>query len=378
MHPLDHYRSLAAPRVVGIMSGTSADAVDAALVEMGPRPRLLVLHTEEYDPETRRRLFAFFEDRGSPREMALLHVHLGRIYARAARRAAPGGADLVACHGQTVVHLPTEQDFCGSRVRATLQLGEAAEIAAVMGCPVVSDFRPADLALGGQGAPLVPLADAVLLRSPEVDRAALNLGGMANLTWIPRGGLEDLSDVRACDTGPGNSLMDALAEKATGRPMDQDGRLAAQGRVLPELLAELLAHPFLEREPPKSTGREEFGRPLADSLWGRGSAADLLRTAAAFSAEAVARHLARWLRGPAELVVGGGGVRNPVLMEEIARRLPPGVSVRLFDDFGVPSQGREAMAFAILGHRTMHARPSSLPAATGASRPAVLGKISWP
>lgn len=363
---IEAYRRLAAPRVVGLMSGTSADGIDAALVEVGPEVRLLAFRTVPYPEETRRRLFELFEDRGGPREVARLNALLGELFARAARAVMGGkGADLVASHGQTVAHLPDEG--------ATLQLGEGAVIAARTGCLTVSDFRPADLAQGGQGAPLVPFADARLLHTPSIDRAALNLGGMANLTWIPARG-----EVQACDTGPGNALLDALAEALLGAPWDEGGRRAAEGRVVPELLEELLAHPYFAREGPKSTGRETFGRPMARRLLGRAAPGDLLRTAAALTAESVVRHLKRHLRGPAELVVGGGGVENATLMEELRRRLPAEVRLRLYDDFGIPFQAREAVAFALLGHETVHGRPASLPGATGARRPAVLGKVSFP
>lgn len=370
---LTRYRALETPRVVGLMSGTSADAIDAALVEMGPRPRLLDFRSHPLPAEVRRRLQEVFEDRGSPREILRLHWLLGELFARAALSVMEPGADLVASHGQTIAHLPQAEDFCGESVRGTLQIGEGAVIARRTGCLTVCDFRPADLAAGGQGAPLVPHADALLFRDPHVDRLALNLGGMANLTWIPSHG-----EVEACDTGPGNALLDALAWRATGRPCDEGGGLAARGQVLPEILAELMAHPYLSRPAPKSTGREEFGRALADRLWGRGNPEDLLRTAAAFTAASVMLHVQRYLRGEAQILVGGGGVENPVLMVELSRRLPEGVRLLRMEEVGLPAQAREAVAFAILGHETAHFRPANVPRATGASCPVVLGRILVP
>lgn len=367
------YRSLKAPRVVGLMSGTSADAIDAALVEMGPRARLLDFRSHPLPEEVRRRLQEVFDDRGSPREILRLHWLLGELFARAALSVMEGGADLVASHGQTIAHLPQAEEYCGERVRGTLQIGEGAVIARRTGCLTVCDFRPSDLAAGGQGAPLVPFADTLLFRDPHLDRLALNLGGMANLTWIPSQG-----EVEACDTGPGNSLMDALAWRATGKACDRGGALAARGRVLPDLLAELMAHPFLSRPAPKSTGREEFGRPLAERLWGRGSPEDLLRTAAAFTAASVMLHVQRFLRGPAQILVGGGGVENPVLMQELFQRMPARVHLLRMEDVGVPAQAREAVAFALLGHETAHGRPSNVPRATGASSTAILGRILMP
>lgn len=370
---LSRYRRLEAPRVVGLMSGTSADAIDAALVEMGSRPRLLEFRSHPLPAEVRQRLGEVFDDRGSPRELTRLHWLLGELFARAALSVTGSGADLVASHGQTVAHLPEPEEFCGEAVRGTLQLGEGSVVARRTGLLTVCDFRPADLVAGGQGAPLVPFADARLFWTPEVDRIALNLGGMANLTWIPREG-----EVEACDTGPGNALMDALALRATGRPCDEGGALASRGRVLPDLLDELMAHPYLARPAPKSTGREEFGRPMADRLWERGAVEDLLRTAAAFTAASVALHVERYAPGPAELLAAGGGVENPVLMEELRRRLPAQVHLRRMDELGMPAQAREAVAFAILGHETAHGRPSNVPRATGAETAVVLGKIVFP
>lgn len=364
---LARYRSLEAPRVVGLMSGTSIDAIDAALVEIAPAGvRLLDFRSHPLPDPVRARLHEVMDDRGTPRELTRLHWLLGELFARAALSVMP--ADLVASHGQTVAHLPDDGEE-----RGTLQIGEGSVIAQRTGCLTVCDFRPADMAAGGQGAPLLPYLDARLLHDGSVDRIALNLGGMANLTWVPARG-----EVEACDTGPGNALMDALAERAVGAPCDVGGRMAARGSVIPELLDELMAHPFLAKPLPKSTGREEFGRPLADRLWGRASAEDLMRTAAAFTAASVALHVARSLRGPAELFVAGGGVENPVLMAELAARLPSSVAVRRFDDLGIPAQAREAVGFALMGHETALGRPSNVPRATGASRPVVLGKIVYP
>ncbi|MBI3924665.1 MAG: anhydro-N-acetylmuramic acid kinase [Armatimonadetes bacterium] len=365
---LQRYQSLARPRVVGLMSGTSADGIDAALVELGPEgPRVLRFTTTRFPPAIREMLFELFEDRATVRQVARANVQLGELFAEAALEVMGADkADLVSSHGQTVAHLPES--------RATLQIAEPSVIAYRTGCLTAADFRPADMAAGGQGAPLVPFFDAWLLRSAEVDRVALNIGGIANITWIPG----DSDEIFGCDTGPGNVLMDALAEKLVGEPFDRNGQLAARGKVLPELLGELLAHPYLRERGPKSTGREVFGRPLAEGMLGRGEPADLLRTAAAFTACSIASHVQPLVRGPTEMVMAGGGCDNPVLMEELRRHLPGSVSLRRFDDFGVPAAAREAVAFAYLGHCTAHGRPSNAPGATGASRPCVLGKLVFP
>lgn len=415
MSPVERYRSLKHPRVVGLMSGTSADGIDAVLVEIDrDAQRLTVLRQSslDYTAELRQRLFALFEDRASVRELARMNVILGEEFARAALQVLDGeSADLIASHGQTVAHLP------GEFPPATLQVGEPAVIAARTGCLTVADFRPADLALGGQGAPLVPFFDAWLLgRHAEVDRVTINIGGMANLSWIPADG----GPVLGWDTGPGNVLVDALAEIFTGQAMDPEGQLAARGQVLEPMLDRLLAHSYFHQTGPKSTGREAFGRELAASLASTGqplegtlrfapvssgpalqgatlsgelarsdtasslsqrdAAPDLLRTAVALTAESLARSLATVVRGPFEAVVGGGGVRNPVMMEELRVRLGRlgMTALRTFDEFGVPASARECAAFAVMGHETVWGRPSALPSVTGASRPAVLGKLCFP
>ncbi len=360
---LTRYRSLSTPRVVGLISGTSADGIDAVRVQFrdgGMQVEEFV--TVPYPAEDRERLFALMEDRATVRDAARMHVRLGELFAAAARQVMGEGVDLVASHGQTVAHLP--------EARATLQLGEPAVIAELTGCLTVADFRPADMAAGGEAAPLVPFFDAWLLGRNGKDRMALNLGGIANYTWIPKDG-----PVVGGDTGPANVLMDALCERFLGQPYDDAGKLGAHGKVIPSILQELMAHPYIHRTGPRSTGREEFGREMAARL--EGEPADLVRTAAAFSAESVALGLRRHLRGPVEIVVGGGGCENPTLMAELAARLPE-ATWRRFDEFGVPAGAREAAAFALMGHETAHGRPSNVPGVTGARGPKVLGKLVYP
>lgn len=377
MSRLQRYRALATPRVVGLMSGTSADGIDAALVEVDASPgaarplRLLRFATLEYPADVRDGLFGLFEDRLSVRAAARLHSRLGVLFGEAALKVLEGEqADLVASHGQTVAHLPDAQP------PVTLQLGEASWIAEATGALVVSDFRPADMALGGQAAPLVPFFDARLLGGSGIDRVAINLGGMANLSWIPREGV-----TLGWDSGPGNVLLDALAERELGQPADLDGALAARGVVREALLAEMLSHPYFQAAAgPRSTGREAFGRNWLDRFVGRCSPADLMRTLCALTAEALTLSLRGVVSGAFEAVVGGGGYRNPVLMAELHQRLLPLGLTRScgFDEFGITAESRECCAFALMGHETLWERPSSLPAVTGASRPAVLGRITFP
>ena len=379
MDLIARYRSLEKPRVVGIMSGTSADAVDAALVEMGESPRLLNFISMPMPPKVRERLQDIFTDRGSPSEITQMHWLRGELFAQAAMQVmGEEKADLIASHGQTICHLPRSGDYLGYQVRGTLQIGEAAVIAERTGCLTVADFRPQDLAAGGQGAPLVPFADYLLFHNDAVDRIALNIGGMANITVIPAEG-----EITACDTGPGNALSDALMFLSTGAYYDRDGAVAAQGQVIPELLDELLQHPYLSLPAPKSTGREIFGRDLAAGMLGRmlapGTAlADLVRTALAFTARSIALHAERYTSGETEMFAAGGGVENPVLWKELRLALPERISLRRLEELGVPAQARECLAFALLGHEALSGKPANVPAATGARRRVILGKIVQP
>lgn len=379
MDLISKYRGLEKPRVVGLMSGTSADAIDAALVEIGPSVKLLKFMSTPLSSEIQQLLQDVFEDQGTPRTLTKLHWLLGECFAQAALSVMEQGADLVASHGQTICHLPKAEPFCSTSVRGTLQIGEGAVIAERTGCLTVCDFRPQDLAVGGQGAPLVPFADAILFGNPKCDRVALNIGGMANISWIPRQG-----PIQAGDTGPGNALSDAIVSMACGRSYDEGGRIAASGRVIPELLSELLNHPYLDEPFPKSTGREDFGRSLAVSLLDKGNVADVLRTVLAFTASSIAVHIERLAnqrsnaQDAIEVVAGGGGVNNVVLMQELSQRLPSRCSLQSMDLVGMPIQAREAVAFALMGHETIWGRSSNVPTATGASRKVVLGKIILP
>jgi anhydro-N-acetylmuramic acid kinase len=371
------------------MSGTSADGVDAALVEWpdGPetRPfRLLAFHADPFPAELQERIHGLAAGRVAARlalrELAALDVELGERFAAAALavcRAAgldPAELDAIASHGQTVAHHP--------ELGATLQIGDPSRIAERTGCTTVADFRPRDVAAGGEGAPLAPFFHYVAFADPSEGRAALNLGGIANLTWIPPGARPD--DVVAFDVGPANALLDGVVRAQTGgrEAMDRDGERALRGRVDPELLARLLDDEFLARKPPKSTGRERYGSAEAEALaseWRAGGAADddLVATLAAFTVEAVRRACGELL-GPGarveRLLVGGGGACNPVLLRGLARALPD-ARVEPFDAAGVPARAAEAMAFSLLGRNALLGIPNHLPRTTGARRAAVLGEI---
>ncbi|MBL8766041.1 MAG: anhydro-N-acetylmuramic acid kinase [Planctomycetes bacterium] len=364
--------------VVGLMSGTSADGVDAAVVRIGDSPsgvriELLTFVERPHAPDLRARILRAATMQAA--ELAELDFALGDAFASAAREAidrVKGRVDFVGSHGQTIVHVPR-----GSRARgATMQLGQAAIIAEVTGLPVVSDFRVRDMALGGEGAPLVPLVDHLVFAKPGERRVLLNLGGIANLTAVT-GRLDDLI---AFDAGPANALMDALIRESTqgAESCDRNGERAARGRVVPELLARLLADPFLAQRPPRSADRDAYGTEQAKRILASGHTVDdALATAATFTVECVARaieFLPPAARPVDRVIASGGGTRNPTLMRLLRERLR--VQVDTTDDHGVPSQAKEAIAFAILARQTILGRPGNLERATGASARTILGTIT--
>lgn len=377
-------------RLIGLMSGTSLDGVDAALVDVRGDAvddvTATVVHalTLPYSAERRETLHRAIVA-GDAESLCAVHADLGEWLAEAALAvlAATGvsgdSVDAIGSHGQTVWHRPPSE----ARRGATLQLGDAATIAERTGIAVVSDFRTRDVAAGGHGAPLVPWVDGVLFAHPERARALQNVGGIANVTHVPRKGSG--GGVFAFDTGPGNALIDAAVEAATGgqATFDRDGRLAARGRVDEKLLAELLAHPYFAAEPPKSTGREAFGRPFVARLLeavepeGDGDWLDLVATLTELTARTVADAYRRWIvpRGVDEVVVTGGGARNPTLMARLADLLAP-LPVVDGAALGVDPEAKEAVAFALLAWAHLRGIPSNVPAATGARGPRVLGSLT--
>ena len=381
--------------VAGVMSGTSADGINVALVRIqgrGFRSRFeLLAHYEfPYPANVRRAILATMNaGRASVPDLSRLNVLLGELYAdavRAAQRRARLDCELVGCHGQTLYHQGTPALFLGRRIACTWQSGEAAIIAAKIGVPVVSDFRPADMAAGGKGAPLVPFLDYVLYRHRRYGRIVQNLGGIANLTAIPPRALPE--DVVAFDTGPGNMVIDAVTEHLFERPFDRNGRIAARGEPIEPVLQQLLRNPFFRQKPPKTAGREQFGREFVRELLRlcrRADEHDIVATATALTARSIgvaARKFVLTLIEPPirfrELVVSGGGTNNLTLMRMIREELAPlKMRVRTSDDFGLPSQAKEAVAFAMLAYQTWRHLPSNIPTATGAGRPAILGKVSY-
>ena len=368
-------RALPERRVLGLNSGTSADGIDAAVVRIGgagdtTRVAVESFVTVPYPDGLRARLVAGL---GSAAEIAALDFALGAAFADAGLAALRGArVDLVASHGQTVSHLPRSAGGPG----ATLQLGQAAVLAERLGAPVISDFRVRDVAAGGEGAPLVPLADFMLFGRRGRARGVQNIGGIANVTVVG----DRLEDLFAFDTGPGNMPLDLAARRLLGAPCDDGGRAAARGTVDETIVDELLADPFFAVAPPRSTGRERYGEPFLARLLPRfaGRPDDLLATLTRFVARSIHAAYERWIfpRTPiAELLVSGGGVHNRTIMAHLAALFAPR-PVRTSADEGIDPDAKEAVAFAILANETLHGRPGNVPGATGARGPRVLGTIT--
>jgi anhydro-N-acetylmuramic acid kinase len=382
--------------VLGLMSGTSADGIEAALVRIsGAPPQLkskLVGHATLPIPRPIRSAILRVAE-GTPvpaAEISQLNFRLGHLFAEAAittcnkLRLSLKQLDLIASHGQTIFHQGEPVSFLGAPTSSTMQIGEPSIIAARTGVTTIGDFRPADMAAGGQGAPLVPFADYLLYRHEKIGRVSLNLGGIANVTVIPAHCKP--AGVFAFDTGPANILIDALVSRFTHgrRRFDKNARLAQSGRCLTPLLETLLRDPYFRLRPPKSTGREYFGRKFVERILHQGHRLrarpeDLIHTVTILTALSVVDALNRFVSPRtkiSQLIASGGGTRNPLLMCQLEAALSP-IAVLTSEKFGVPEQSKEAYAFALLAYETFHHRPANLPSATGATRPAILGKISY-
>jgi len=378
--------------VAGVMSGTSADGIDVAVVSIQGRGSYLsfdlLLHDHiEYPKEVRKAVLAAMNASSiSVAELSRLNFRLGELYAEAVRRAQKKAdiakLDLVGCHGQTIYHQGTSAPYLGKKIACTWQTGEGAIVAARLEVPVVSDFRPADMAAGGKGAPLVPLLDYAIFRANNKGRIVQNIGGIANLTAIPAGAGPDA--MIAFDTGPGNMVIDRLMQMLFSKPYDHGGTVARRGKVLQPVLEKALGAAYFKLAPPKTAGREEFGSEYAQAFLrgcGKAAKADVIATATALTAASMAQALKRFVLRPGKYhdwVVSGGGTQNATLMgmlEQEALRL--GLRLRHSDDFGIPSQAKESVAFALLAYQTWNGQPGNVPSATGAQRAAILGKISY-
>jgi anhydro-N-acetylmuramic acid kinase len=375
-------------RVAGLMSGTSADGVDVSLVDISEgRIMVAAYGTIRYPGELRRMIMQLFETQAAPlADICHLNFVIGEVFASALLKVAKrngikrASIHLIGSHGQTIHHIPGGRRFGRRRIRSTLQIGEPCIIAERTGITTVADFRPRDVAAGGEGAPLVPYADYILFRHRKKNRAILNIGGIANLTFLPAGG--GIKDILAFDTGPGNMIIDRLAFRASRGSVsyDRNGKLGASGKIHERLLAELMGHKFLRRRPPKSTGREEFGHAYSDALYRKARRKgirprDILATATAFTAKSISRACNRFLpKGLDEVIASGGGVHNRTLMDMLRQELHP-ACLKLTNEFGIHPDAKEAVSFAILARETIRGLPGNVPSATGAERPVVLGKV---
>jgi len=359
-------------RVAGIMSGTSLDGIDVAIVEIrGKASESVGFHSVSYPKRIREALLGVSDCEAHTGEIARLHYLLPVLYADAFNatckrfRMPSDSVELIGCHGQTIFH----------GAGCTLQIGDGSVLRERTGIPVVSDFRAADIAAGGKGAPLVPFVDYRLLRHPKKGRVAVNIGGIANITVIPPSATPE--EVSAFDTGPGNMVIDQLVSRFTGgrQTYDRDGKMSSRGVVNGDLLAELIKDPYYRQAPPKTAGREQYGRDFVEKLVAKGlKEDDLVATATALTAASIAEGIYRY-SGIDEVIVSGGGVHNLTLMRFLRAELP---EMRLVSsaEHGINPDAKEAIAFAILAYETWWERPSNLPSATGARHPVVLGKIS--
>jgi anhydro-N-acetylmuramic acid kinase len=383
-----------AMRVLGMMSGTSADGIDVALARISGAPPAIAAkfeghHHVRFPAPVREAILRLANGATTTTaEISQLNFLVGEEFARAAIAACKKWRvplpqiSLIGSHGQTIFHQGVAATFLGRRVASTLQIGEPSIIAERTGVMTIADFRPADMAAGGQGAPLVPFVDYLLYRDARIGRVALNIGGIANLTVIPAGARP--GQLFAFDIGPGNMVIDAIVEIATGGSAhyDRDARLAIHGKLLPAVLSKMLREPYLRKRPPKTAGREQFGRAYAERIlgWGkqhRASMEDLVRTATVFTSLSIADALRRFVLPRArvdELIVAGGGARNPLLMAQLAAALPE-IEIVPASEFGIPAEAKEAFAFAVMAHEAYHGRANTLPSATGARHPAAMGKL---
>ena len=351
-------------RVAGLISGTSVDGIDVAVVDIEDGIQLVASATIPYPPEVRSAILSVSNASTHTGTIARLNFLLGELFAEAVIKSGVplSTIELIGSHGQTIFHEGEPVEFLGRKIASTMQIGEAAVIAERTGIETIADFRPSDIAAGGKGAPLVPFLDYQLFRHPEHARVALNIGGIANITVIPANAKPE--EVIAFDTGPGNMIMDALAP-----PFDRDGEKARAGQVNERLLNELRRDPFFAQPPPKTAGREEYG---AEFLARTGID---VTTATELTVRTIADAIARY---PAteEVIVSGGGAHNGYMMERLQASIQPRVVPA--SERGVDIDAKEAVLFALLAYETWHGRPSNMPSATGARRPVVLGKISYP
>ena len=360
--------------VAGVMSGTSLDGIDVAIVELGKRFKPLAFRSVPYPKLVREALLGVSNTMTHTAAISRLNFLLGELYAEAVLAASKKHKpELIGMHGQTIFHEGAPVEYLGRRIASSMQIGEAAVVAERTGARVISNFRERDIAAGGQGAPLVPYVDYMLFAHPRLARTVLNIGGIANITVIPAGPLP--GDIKAFDTGPGNMVIDALVRHHTvgKQQFDRNGVIAKRGDVHERLLEAMLSDPYFTQKPPKSTGRERFGAEFVGGLLATGiPAEDLISTATELTARSIADAIHRYADGD-EVIVSGGGVHNRFLMARLAALIDR-CSITLSSRYGIDPDAKEAIAFAVLAYETVRGRPGNLPSATGAWRPVILGK----
>jgi anhydro-N-acetylmuramic acid kinase len=349
-------------RVAGLISGTSVDGIDVAVVDIGDSIEVVTTSTVPYPADVREAILSVSNSLTHTATIARLNFLLGELFAEALESTGVplDTIELIGSHGQTIFHEGEPVDFLGRKVASTMQIGEAAVIAERTGIETIADFRPSDMAAGGKGAPLAPFLDYQLFRHPEHARIALNIGGIANVTVISANAKPE--DVIAFDTGPGNMLMDAVAP-----PFDRDGERARAARVNAALLERLLADPYYQRAPPKTSGREQYGDEFV-----RRTNIDIA-TATELTARTIALAVGRY-PDTREVIVSGGGAHNRYLIERLGTLVHARVATS--DEFGIGVDAKEAILFAVLAYQTFHRRAGNLPTATGARKPMILGKVS--
>ncbi|MCC6540078.1 MAG: anhydro-N-acetylmuramic acid kinase [Bryobacterales bacterium] len=368
-------------RVAGIMSGTSLDGIDVAIVDIGRRIVPVAWASTPYPKAVREAILAVSNRLCHTAEISRLNFLLPELYAAALQRLCTKAGvpvesvELIGCHGQTIFHEGAGGPVAGRRVKSTLQIGDGSVLAELTGVPVVSDLRTRDMAAGGQGAPLVPYFDYAYFRHPKRSRVAVNIGGIANLTYIAPGARPE--DVVAFDTGPGNMVMDQLVTAHTQgqATFDAGGRIASRGKGDLALVEKLLRARYYRQAPPKSAGREEYGEEFVKLFAGL-AFEDAVATATAFTVATLVRGIGQVCAAPDDVIVGGGGVRNAQIMGQLAAQLPAS-RVTSTAEYGIDADAKEAIAFALMAHATWRRQPGNIPTATGARRAVILGKISF-
>ena len=387
----DHLAELlrkAKMRVAGLMSGTSADGVDAAIIDINPdKVNVLAFDTFPYSSKLRCSILRLCgSSLCNAADVCHFNFALGEVFAESVGKLCKKSGiglntiDLIGSHGQTIYHNPNGRRFDKKTVRSTLQIGEPSIIAQRTGITTVADFRPRDMAAGGQGAPLVPFADYFLFRDKHRNRAVQNIGGIANVTYLPAN--YRTGDIIAFDTGPGNMIIDGIISIISRgkQKFDRGGRIAARGTIDKAILDDMLRHPFLSQRPPKSTGREEFGSRYCDVLYRKMKnkkipAEDIMATVTAFTAGSIVRAYQKFLpQMPDEVILCGGGAHNATLVKMLRQGLNKS-RILLSDEFGISCDAKEAVSFAILAYATIRGVANNVPSATGAKQPLILGKI---